>query len=63
MNTVYTIGYTSFDIQKFIEVLKKYKISCLIDVRSTPKSSYYKDFDDSNLMHLLKSNGIIYVQC
>lgn len=60
MNTVYTIGYTSFDIQKFIEVLKKYKISCLIDVRSTPKSSYYKDFDDSNLMPLLKSNGIIY---
>ena len=24
MNTVYTIGYTSFDIQKFVEVLKKY---------------------------------------
>lgn len=60
MNTVYTIGYTAFDIQKFIDILKKYKISCLIDVRSTPKSSYYKDFDDSNLMPLLKSNGIIY---
>ena len=60
MKIVYTIGYTSFDIQKFVEVLKKYKITCLIDVRSTPKSSYYKDFDDSNLLPLLKNNGILY---
>lgn len=60
MNTVYTIGYTSFEIQKFVEVLKKYKITCLVDVRSVPKSSYYKDFDDSNLLPLLKNNGILY---
>lgn len=60
METVYTIGYTSFEIQKFVEVLKKYKITCLIDVRSTPKSSYYKDFDDFNLLPLLKNNGILY---
>lgn len=60
METVYTIGYTSFEIQKFVEVLKKYKITCLIDVRSTPKSSYYKDFDDTNLLPLLKNNGILY---
>ena len=60
MKIVYTIGYTSFDIQKFVEVLRKYKITCLIDVRSTPKSSYYKDFDDSNLLPLLKNNGILY---
>lgn len=60
MDIVYTIGYTSFNIEKFIEVLKKYKITCLIDVRSTPKSSYYKDYDDNNLMSLLKSNKILY---
>ena len=60
MNIVYTIGYTSFDVDKFIDVLKKFKITCLIDVRSTPKSSYYKDYDDSNLIPLLKSKGIVY---
>lgn len=60
MNIIYTIGYTSFNIEKIVEVLKKYKITYLIDVRSVPKSSYYKDFDDSNLMPLLKANGILY---
>ena len=29
-------------------------------MRSTPKSSYYKDFDDSNLLPLLKNKGIVY---
>ena len=60
MRIVYTIGYTSFEINKFIEVLKKYKVSCLIDVRSVPKSSYYKDYDDANLKLSLKKEGIIY---
>ena len=60
MDTVYTIGYTSFELEKFIVVLKKYKITCLIDVRSTPKSSYYKDFDGQNLAIVLKKNGILY---
>lgn len=40
MKTVFTIGYTSFGLEKIVEVLKKYRINCLIDVRSTPKSSY-----------------------
>ena len=60
MNTVFTIGYTAFDIEKFVAVLKKYKVSCLIDVRSTPKSSYYKDFDDVNLAPTLKRHNILY---
>ena len=60
METVYTIGYTAFEINSFINVLKKYEISCLIDVRSVPKSSYYKDFDDTNLSFLLKKHGILY---
>ncbi len=60
MNTVYTIGYTSFKIEDFINVLKTYNINCVIDVRSTPKSSYYKDYDDVNLAKLLRDENIIY---
>ena len=60
MEIVYTIGYTSFDINKFIEILKKYHINCLIDVRSNPKSSYYKEYDDINLSYSLKKNNILY---
>lgn len=60
MNKVFTIGYTSFEIDKFIQILKKFNITCLIDVRSFPKSSYYKYFDDNNLSRLLKENNILY---
>jgi len=60
MDTVFTIGYTSFKREKFVEVLKKYNINCLVDVRSTPKSAYYKDFDDVNLTPYLKNYGILY---
>ena len=60
MDTVYTIGYTSFDIDNFIRVLKKYGVTCLVDVRSVAKSSYYKDYDDVVLAPNLKKHGILY---
>jgi len=40
INTIYTIGYSGFVIDDFIQILKKYKISVVIDVRSNPYSQY-----------------------
>lgn len=42
---VYTIGYAGLDIDRFLDILKENKISLLIDVRSLPKSKYFKDFN------------------
>jgi len=60
VNEICTIGYSGFDIKNFVEVLKKYSVTCLIDVRSLPKSAYFKDYDMKNLSVILKKNGIIY---
>ena len=57
---IHTIGYTTFDIDNFIKELKEHKITCLIDVRSYPRSSYYKDFDSDVLEGRLKNEGISY---
>ena len=58
---IYTIGYTAFDEHMFINVLKDYNISCIIDVRSYPVASeYYKIYSRNNLEPLLKKNNIIY---
>lgn len=57
---IYTIGYTTFDIENFIKELKGHKITCLVDVRSSPRSSYYKDFDSDVLESRLKNEGILY---
>lgn len=60
LDKIYTIGYSGFTIEAFIKVLKRYKVTCLIDVRSVPKSAYFKDFNREKLSWVLKSNDILY---
>ncbi len=60
VNDIYTIGYSAFNLEKFISVLKKYRVNSLIDVRSNPTSSFYEDFNKNNLEQVLKNNGILY---
>lgn len=60
MEDIFTIGYSGFEIDEFINVLKKYKIDSLIDVRSSPISKYYDDYNKNNLENLLKYHNIIY---
>lgn len=55
-----TIGYSSFSVENFIKTLKKYAVTCLVDVRSLPKSAHFKDYDRENLAFILKRNNIIY---
>lgn len=59
-NTVYTIGYTSFDQKQFIQVLKELDINCVIDVRSVPASSQFPQYNKSMFEPLLKKEGIKY---
>ena len=49
INTIYTIGYTAFPINEFLDVIKHYGIHCVIDVRSSPFSNYYSDYNKDEL--------------
>ena len=60
MDTIYTIGYTSFPIDEFVRVLKEHGVGCVIDVRSVPRSSYYIDFDEGALKETLRKSNILY---
>ena len=58
---IFTIGYAGFlDISDFIDALKEYGIQIVIDVRSSPYSSYFEAYDKENLRRILKENGILY---
>lgn len=59
-NTVYTIGYSGFSINTFITVLKQHGIRLVIDVRSSPYSGFYPDFNMDTLKPVLLKNGIYY---
>ena len=58
--TIYTIGYAGFSRDIFIQELKKYTISVLIDVRSSPFSSFHSEYNKDILKAALKKNNIYY---
>ncbi len=58
---LFTIGYSGFVIEDFIIALKKKSIGALVDIRSSPYSSYFKDYDTANLKCLLNKNMIYYL--
>lgn len=60
MKEIYTIGYSGFAVNDFIKVLKRYNVTCLVDVRSLPKSAHFKDFNSENISRVLRTNDILY---
>ena len=57
---VYTIGYSGFSLNDFVEVLKKLHIQIVIDVRSLPVSKHFSDYNKDFLEKVLKENHIHY---
>lgn len=60
-NSIYTIGHSSLDINDFIRLLRANTIELVIDVRSTPYSKIYPQFNRSSLEAVLKNNLIKYI--
>ena len=58
---VYTIGHSNKEAKVLIELLKKYSIDLLIDVRSYPYSQYNPQFNKQNIEKELLANGINYL--
>jgi uncharacterized protein (DUF488 family) len=58
--TIYTIGYSGYKPEDFIDELKRRKINVLIDVRSQPYSKYRSEYNKESINELLKSQSIIY---
>ena len=57
---IYTLGTSNRTIEDFIEILKEYGITTVIDVRRFPTSKF-SHFKKENFQKHLKENGINYV--
>lgn len=57
---LFTIGYATKDIETFIALLKRNGINCLIDVRTSPYSKTFPNYDMPRLKETLKSENILY---
>ncbi len=58
---IYTIGHSNHSIEFFIELLRRFDIEVLVDVRSYPYSKYVPHFNRENLNPVLEDAGIEYV--
>ena len=58
---IYTVGHSTHQINYFLELLKEYGVTCLIDVRSVAASSYNPQYNKEPLTNYLKKNGIQYL--
>ncbi len=59
--SIWTIGHSNHDSDRFLELLKKHRISAIADVRSSPYSQYTDQFNREILQHTLRSKNIAYV--
>lgn len=60
-NTIFTIGYSVLEINEFIEILKKFKIDVLADVRSQPFSRHKPEYNKHSLSKFLNKENIKYI--
>lgn len=61
MKTIYTIGYSNHTFDDFLNLLKKYGITAIVDVRSSPYSQRNPDFSKEILKKKLLKEGIHYI--
>ena len=58
---LYSIGHGNRKQEELLELLQRYGIQYLLDVRTSPYSKFNPQFNQNELKHFLLQNGTIYV--
>ncbi len=58
---IYSIGHGNRSVETFFELLKKYEIDFLIDVRTNPFSRFNPNFSRGNIENICKDHMVTYV--
>ncbi|WP_210144058.1 DUF488 domain-containing protein [Staphylococcus sp. GDY8P94P] len=58
--TIFTIGHYNYNLETFLEMLEKAKITKIIDVRSFPNSKKHPQYNQHDFMDWLKEHNIKY---
>lgn len=61
MIDIYTIGHSNYSIEIFVNMLKKYEIDVVVDIRGTPYSKYNTQYNKEALRNTLKELGFKYI--
>ncbi len=58
---VMTIGHSTHTLEEFIRLLQAHGATCVVDVRTVPRSRHNPQFDEASLPRSLKKAGLGYV--
>ena len=58
---VMTIGHSTRTIEEFVHLLRVHGATCVVDVRTVPRSAHNPQFDKASLARCLKKSGLKYV--
>ncbi|WP_027703123.1 DUF488 family protein [Metaclostridioides mangenotii] len=58
---IYTIGHSNYPYDKLLEMIKKYNIDCVVDIRETPYSKYNVQYNKEDFHKSLKKSGYKYI--
>jgi uncharacterized protein (DUF488 family) len=59
--SIYTAGYGNRGFDGFIELMVRFGVTHIVDIRSVPQSSYWEDFRRENLIDSIPAKGFKYV--
>ncbi len=59
--TIFTIGHSTRTVEEFVELLKAYGVTLVVDVRTVPRSRHNPQFNKENLPNTLKPYGVKYI--
>ena len=59
--TILTVGHSTRTLDEFVELLKAYSVSLVVDVRTVPRSRHNPQFNKETLPNTLKPYGVKYI--
>src|SRR5581483_7681970 len=60
-STIFTVGHSTLPIEDFVALLQAYRIECLADIRTVPRSRHNPQFNGEELGKSLAAHQIQYV--
>ncbi|MCC7529566.1 MAG: DUF488 domain-containing protein [Candidatus Melainabacteria bacterium] len=58
---IYTIGHSNHPLKRFMELLERYEIEVLVDIRSSPFSRFSRHFSQEPLKNAIQGAGLKYL--
>src|SRR5438309_8844617 len=60
-NGIFSVGHSNHELESFLALLNGARITAIADVRSSPYSKRYPQFNKGPLEHALRADGFTYV--